>query len=176
MIRKSVPSDVDMIYEIINDASRVYKGIIPEDRWHEPYMPKEELQHEIEDGVVFWVFEAEGEPAGVMGIQDKGEVCLIRHSYVRTFLQKGGIGTGLLKYLESKTDKPVLIGTWTDAVWAISFYEKNGYCLLPREEKNRLLRTYWTIPERQVETSVVLADEKWMNAGHSAGHVRKPIP
>ncbi|MBW2636375.1 MAG: GNAT family N-acetyltransferase, partial [Deltaproteobacteria bacterium] len=118
MIRKATPSDIDMMYEIINDAARAYKGIIPEDRWHEPYMPKDELEGELEDGVVFWVFEAEGVPVGVMGIQNKGKVCLIRHSYVRTSLQKRGTGTGLLKHLESKTDKPVLIGTWADATWA----------------------------------------------------------
>jgi N-acetylglutamate synthase-like GNAT family acetyltransferase len=173
MIRKSTPSDVAMMYEIINDAARAYKGIIPEDRWHEPYMSKDELEDEIEDGVVFWVFEAEGVPAGVMGIQDKGDVCLIRHSYVRSSSQKRGIGTELLKYLESKTDKPVLIGTWADATWALSFYRKKGYRLLPGEEKNRLLHTYWTIPERQVETSVVLANHAWFNAAWETEKVRK---
>jgi len=173
MIRKSRPSDVDMMYEIINDAARAYKGIIPEDRWHEPYMPKDELEHEIDDGVVFWLFETEGEPAGIMGIQDRGDVCLIRHSYVRSSSQMRGIGTRLLKYLESKTDKPVLIGTWADATWAVSFYRKNGYRLLPEGEKNRFLRTYWTISERQVETSVVLANDGWFNAGRETGKARK---
>ncbi len=157
-----------MMCEIINDAAEAYKGIIPKDRWREPYMPKDKLEHEIEDGVVFWIFEEEGVQAGIMGIQDKREVCLIRHSYVRPSFQKRGVGTRLLKYLESKTDKPVLIATWADATWAVSFYRKNGYRILPKEEKDSLLRTYWTIPERQVETSVVLADDAWINVGREA--------
>ena len=98
---------------------------------------------------------------GVMGIQDKGDVCLIRHAYVRRGRQHGGIGTRLLKHLESATEKPILIGTWAAATWAVAFYQRNGYRLLPEAEKNRLLRTYWRIPQRQVETSVVLADGKW---------------
>jgi len=134
----------------------VYKGVIPEDRWHEPYMPREELQQEIDDGVVFWCMEKEGRLLGIMGIQDKGDVTLIRHAYVRTETQKRGIGTRLLAHLESMTDGPILIGTWKAASWAISFYEKNGYDLTSETEKNRLLRRYWSIPARQVDTSVVL--------------------
>jgi len=156
MIRKCRESDFDTLFEIINDAAGVYKGVIPEDRWHEPYMPREELQQEIDDGVVFWCMEKEGRLLGIMGIQDKGDVTLIRHAYVRTETQKRGIGTRLLAHLESMTDGPILIGTWKAASWAISFYEKNGYDLTSETEKNRLLRRYWSIPARQVDTSVVL--------------------
>jgi len=124
-------------------------------------MPISDLQHEIDHGVSFWGYEDKGELIGVMGIQDKGEVVLIRHAYVRTDRRKQGVGTKLLRYLESRSVKPILIGTWSDATWAISFYQKNGYRLLGKDEKNRLLKRYWSIPERQVETSVVLADEKY---------------
>ena len=159
MIRVCTESDFKRIFEIINDAAHAYKGIIPEDRWHEPYMPFDDLRKEIGDGVIFWGLEHNGQLIGVMGIQDKGEVTLIRHAYVSSQAQKLGIGTKLLKHLEGLTEKPVLIGTWAAASWAISFYEKNGYAIVPEKEKNCLLRKYWTIPERQVETSVVLAKE-----------------
>jgi N-acetylglutamate synthase-like GNAT family acetyltransferase len=167
MIRECTESDFNRIFEIINDAAQAYKGIIPKDRWHEPYMPFEELKKEIENGVVFWGLEHDGQLLGVMGIQDKGEVTLIRHAYVWTRDQKLGIGTKLLQHLESLTEKPILIGTWSAASWAISFYEKNGYTLVSEEEKNFLLKKYWSIPERQVETSVVLANPKW-NKAHVA--------
>jgi N-acetylglutamate synthase-like GNAT family acetyltransferase len=167
MIRECTESDFNRIFEIINDAAQAYKGIIPKDRWHEPYMPFEELKKEIENGVVFWGLEHDGQLLGVMGIQDKGEVTLIRHAYVWTRDQKLGIGTKLLQHLESLTEKPILIGTWAAASWAISFYEKNGYTLVSEEEKNFLLKKYWSIPERQVETSVVLANPKW-NKAHVA--------
>jgi GNAT superfamily N-acetyltransferase len=163
MIRKCADSEFEMILEIVNDAAQAYKGVIPEDCWHEPYMSWEELKHEIGDGVCFWGFEDEGELIGVMGIQDKGDVTLIRHAYVRSNRRNQGIGTRLLRFLESSAEKPILIGTWVRATWAIAFYEKNGYRLVPEEEKNRLLRRYWTIPERQAVTSVVLANKKWMN-------------
>jgi len=168
MIRRCKESDFNTIFEIINDAAQAYKGIIPEDRWNEPYMPFEELMSEIEDGVVFWGLEHDGQLVGVMGIQNKDDVTLIRHSYVRTQAQRMGIGTKLLLHLESMTEKPVLIGTWAASLWAISFYEKNGYTLLSEEEKNRLLSNYWSIPERQVETSVVLANQTWCKAQHGA--------
>jgi N-acetylglutamate synthase-like GNAT family acetyltransferase len=164
MIRECKKSDFKTISEIINDAAQAYKGVIPKDRWHEPYMPFEELKKEIEDGVIFWGLEQDGQLIGVMGIQDKGEVTLIRHAYVWTRVQKLGIGTRLLRHLESMTEKPILIGTWAAASWAISFYEKNGYILVSEEEKNLLLRKYWSIPERQVETSVVLANPTWNKA------------
>jgi len=161
MIRLCTDADFTTIVDIINEAARAYRGIIPVDRWKEPYMPAGELRHEVEEGVVFWGSEEAGQLLGVMGIQDKGEVTLIRHAYVRTQAQKLGTGTKLLHHLESITSKPVLIGTWADASWAITFYEKNGYRRVPATEKNRLLRRYWSIPERQIETSVVLANRRW---------------
>ena len=160
MIRQCQPSDLETIFEIINDAAVAYKGIIPDDRWHEPYMPMDEIKHEIDDGVVFWGVEQGGHLAGVMGIQDKGAVTLIRHAYVHSNFRRKGIGEKLLRYLEGLTDKPILIGTWKDATWAIAFYQKNGYHPVSNEEKNRLLRRYWSIPERQIETSVVLANRR----------------
>jgi N-acetylglutamate synthase-like GNAT family acetyltransferase len=160
MIRKCTDSDFEVILEIINDAAQTYKGVIPIDCWHAPYMSREELKHEIEDRVCFWGFQKEDALVGVMGIQDKGDMTLIRHAYVRSNKRNQGIGTRLLRFLESTTQKPVLIGTWADATWAIAFYKKNGYRLLSEEEKNQLLRKYWTIPERQVVTSVVLANKR----------------
>ena len=156
MIRKCTETDFNTIFDIINDAAQAYKGVIPEDRWHEPYMPLDELMKEIEDGIVFWGLEHDGRLLGIMGIQDKGDVTLIRHAYVWTQSQKLKIGTKLLQHLEKMTEKPILIGTWATASWAISFYEKNRYTLVSKEEKDRLLKKYWSIPERQVEASVVL--------------------
>jgi GNAT superfamily N-acetyltransferase len=156
-------SDFEVILEIINDAAQAYKGVIPLDCWHEPYMSREELKHEIEDRVCFWGFEDEDALIGVMGIQDKRDVTLIRHAYVRSNKRNQGIETRLLHFLESTTERPILIGTWADATWAIAFYKKNGYRLLPEEEKNQLLRKYWTIPERQAITSVVLTNKRWIS-------------
>ena len=164
MIRLCTEADLTTVVEIINEAAQAYRGIIPPDRWKEPYMPADELRHEIETGVVFWGVEQTGRLLGIMGIQDKGEVTLIRHAYVRPRAQKQGVGTRLLRHLEKTTPKPVLIGTWAAATWAILFYEKNGYRLVPIVEKNRLLRRYWSIPERQIETSVVLANRLWRQA------------
>lgn len=161
MIRRCNDSDFDLILQIINDGAQAYKGIIPQDRWHDPYMTPEELRREIQDSILFWGYEEEEGLTAVMGIQDKGEVTLIRHAYVSTLRRKCGIGGQLLRFLESMTTKPILIGTWAAATWAVAFYEKYGYRLLKTEEKNRLLRKYWTIPERQVETSIVLANAKW---------------
>ena len=161
MIRRCTESDLDGMYAIINDAAQAYKGLIPDDRWHEPYMPMEELEDEIRDGVEFWGLEDDCELAGVMGIQDRGEVTLMRHAYVRTARRKRGIGTRLLRHLEGLTHKPILIGTWTAAIWAVRFYEKNGYTSLSRVETERLLRLYWNIPERQIAMSVVLANAEW---------------
>jgi N-acetylglutamate synthase-like GNAT family acetyltransferase len=162
MIRKCADSDFKFIFEIITDAASAYKGIIPEDRWHEPYMPEAEVRLQINEGVIFWGFEKNGELLGVMGIQDKGEVVLIRHAYVRTKCRRQGIGEKLLHHLEALTEKPILIGTWKAASWAISFYEKNGYVRVTEAETDRLLRKYWSIPERQIETSVVLANQTWI--------------
>ena len=168
MIRLCTPSDFEAIYAIINDAAHAYKGIIPPDRWHEPYMARQELTREMEEGVVFWGLEREGDLVGVMGIQDRGEVYLIRHAYVATRARRQGIGTRLLQYLELTVERPMLVGTWAAARWAIAFYQKNGYGLVSDVEKNRLLRRYWCIPERQIETSVVLANKRWMDAHQDA--------
>lgn len=161
MIRKCTPEDFDRIYTIINDAAQAYRGIIPPDRWKKPYMTHEELRHEIDEGVEFWVYVETDQLVGVMGIQHVQDVTLIRHSYVMTEMRNRGIGGKLLAHLRSLTDRPVLIGTWADATWAVRFYENHGYTLTTTEEKNRLLKKYWNIPDRQVETSIVLADEKW---------------
>jgi len=161
MIRPCEASDFNAILGIINDAAQAYKGVIPADRWAEPYMPAEKFRKEIDDGVGFWGYEQERQLVGIMGIQDRGDVTLIRHAYVRTGAQNLGIGTELLRHLERLTRKPILIGTWAAASWAIAFYERNGYARLAEEEKNHLLRKYWSIPERQVATSVVLANASW---------------
>ena len=161
MIRKGTAEDLEEIFTIINDAAIAYKGVIPPDRWHEPYMTREELQAEIEDGVRFSCYVDHDEIIGVMGIQDKADVELIRHAYVRTKQRKKGIGTLLLQELIKDAKKPILIGTWKAADWAIRFYEKHGFRLVEEEEKNRLLKKYWAIPDRQVETSVVLVDGKY---------------
>ena len=164
MIRECKDSEFNTISEIINDAAQAYRGVIPQDCWHEPYMSLAELRAQIEDGIVFWGLERDGQLLGVMGIQDKGDVTLIRHAYVLSRAQKRGIGEKLLQHSQNMTEKPILIGTWAAASWAVSFYQKNGYTLVSKEEKNRLLRRYWSIPERQVETSVVLANQAWHQA------------
>ncbi len=161
MIRQCNAREFNKIYEVINDASVAYKGVIPQDRWKEPYMSREELRREIDDGVKFWGCYEEDSLVGVMGIQPVQDVTLIRHAYVRTSEQNKGIGKKLLSRLRKETSRPVLVGTWAAAVWAIRFYEKNGFKLVSTEEKDRLLRKYWSIPERQISTSVVLADQKW---------------
>ena len=161
MIRSCTDQDFEIMLAVINDAAAAYRGIIPVDRWKEPYMPREELRQEIEDGVVFYAYITGGELIALMGIQDKGDVTLMRHAYVRTSRRRQGIGGRLLAYLQQQTVKPILIGTWADADWAIRFYEKHGYRRVTPAEKDRLLKTYWSIPDRQVETSVVLADRKW---------------
>ena len=162
MIRITNKNDINTVYEIMNDAAVAYKGIIPKDRWHEPYMPLDELLAQIKEGVVFWCYEENNEILGVMGIQDKTDVDLIRHAYVKTVHRKKGIGGKLLKHLYSNTTKPMLIGTWKAATWAIRFYEKHEFTKVDTAEKNRLLKKYWSIPERQIETSVVLVDKKWL--------------
>ncbi|HEV8486327.1 MAG TPA: GNAT family N-acetyltransferase [Blastocatellia bacterium] len=168
LIRKSVEADLAAMLAIINDAAQAYRGVIPVDRWREPYMPADELVKEIADGVVFWVAEEEGRLLGVMGIQDKGGVALVRHAYVAATLQRKGVGTSLLHHVEGLSEKPILIGTWADAAWAIEFYRRNGFTVVSNSQKDRLLRTYWSIPERQIETSVVLADGRWMEAQQRA--------
>ena len=149
---------------LVNAAAEAYRGVIPPDRWHEPYMPMADLESEIGRGVRFYCCQQHGRIVGVMGIQDVKDVTLIRHAYVRTASRRHGIGQALLQHLNQLTARPVLIGTWKAATWAIRFYEKNGFRLVTDEEKNRLLRIYWTIPARQVEESVVLVDSKWQRA------------
>lgn len=161
MIRRCNDHDFEQIWAIINDGAQEYKGIIPADRWTEPYMSSDKLRREISDGVTFWGYDESGALAGVMGIQDVQDVTLIRHAYVRTGSQKRGIGRRLLTHLLALSNRPVLIGTWATAVWSIHFYEANGFAMVSPQEKDRLLRKYWTIPDRQIETSVVLADAKW---------------
>jgi N-acetylglutamate synthase-like GNAT family acetyltransferase len=163
VIRKATANDFEDIYKIITDASVAYKGVIPEDRWHDPYMTRSELHDQINDGVIFSCYYEHGQVLGVMGIQDKGDVFLIRHAYVLTSYRNKGIGTRLLRQLTKRLGKPVLVGTWKDATWAVSFYLRNGFQLVTEQEKEILLRKYWNIPERQVETSVVLFDEKYEN-------------
>ena len=161
MIRRCEDRDFEPIWAIINDGACAYKGIIPADRWTDPYMPRSQLHREIDDGVVFWGNEESGTLEGVMGLQQVQDVNLIRHAYVRTSSQNRGIGTHLLSHLRKPIQGPVLIGTWADAVWAIRFYEKNGFRIVRPERKDQLLKRYWTIPDRQIETSVVLADPTW---------------
>jgi N-acetylglutamate synthase-like GNAT family acetyltransferase len=168
LIRQGVQADVAAIAAIINEAAQAYRGVIPADRWHEPYMPTDELEKEISGGVVFWVAEQEGRLLGVMGIQDKGDVALVRHAYVAPTIQRSGVGTRLLRHVEGLADKPILIGTWASASWAIEFYERNGFTVVPNSDKDRLLQTYWSIPARQIETSVVLADGRWMESQERA--------
>ena len=162
MIRAVQDGDVPAILALINDAAQAYRGVIPPDRWHEPYMPREALEREMASGVQFWVDEDGSRVAGVMGIQDKGEVALVRHAYVAPGLQRQGVGRRLLRHVQGLTGKPMLIGTWAAASWAIEFYSRNGFALVSEEDKDRLLRAYWSIPERQIETSVVLADRRWL--------------
>lgn len=165
MIRRCEDKDFDLIYQIINDAAGRYKGVIPKDRWKQPYMSKDELRREIDKGIVFWGYKKASQLVGVMGIQPVKDVTLIRHAYVCTAYQNKGIGTKLLAYLQEQTNRPILMGTWKQASWAISFYQKHGFRLVSPKEKDRLLKKYWSIPQRQIETSVVLADQKWFDRG-----------
>ena len=172
MIRPCDAGDFEAITAIINEAAQAYKGVIPADRWHDPYMPEDELQREIAAGVIFWGYEEHGALLGVMGIQDVGDVTLIRHAYVHPSHQQGGIGGRLLTALRRQTTRPILIGTWADAAWAIRFYEKYGFRPVSSVEKDRLLRRYWSIPERQIATSVVLAEgpETELGANRAVSH------
>jgi GNAT superfamily N-acetyltransferase len=161
MIRRLASSDCNVIFTIINEAAQAYKGIIPADRWNEPYMPMDKLKEELETGVRFFGWQEEDILIGVMGFQPVKDTTLIRHAYVLTTYQRRGVGRKLLSHLMSLAKTPeVLVGTWASARWAIQFYEKYGFTLVTPKEKDRLLRKYWTIPERQVETSVVLKFER----------------
>ena len=157
MIRSLAPSDFGAILKVINDAAQAYKGVIPGDRWQEPYMSAKELKEEIEAGIRFFGWVEDGHLLGVAGIQALKDTTLIRHAYVLPKCQRRGIGTVLLQYLVGLAETPeILVGTWADATWAIRFYEKHGFKLVSPKEKDRLLRKYWNIPERQIETSIVL--------------------
>jgi GNAT superfamily N-acetyltransferase len=144
------------ICAVINDGAAAYRGVIPADRWHEPYMPLEELRAEIAAGVAFWGVRRGGELVAVMGLQQVADVTLIRHAYTRTAAQGQGLGSALLEHLVRQSDRPVLVGTWKAATWAVRFYQSRGFQLMSEQEKEVLLRRYWSIPERQIEESVVL--------------------
>jgi len=175
-IRECAQADAGRILGVINDSAQAYRGVIPDDCWHDPYMSAEELSREIDDGVRFHCVERETDILGVMGIQEKGEVALIRHAYVSAAHRGRGIGTMLLRHLEATTSRPLLIGTWAAASWAISFYEKNGYQRVSESQKNELLRKYWSISDRQIETSVVLADRRWRTTRRPPRLGRSPKP
>jgi N-acetylglutamate synthase-like GNAT family acetyltransferase len=157
LIRRSREDDSPAILAIVNAAARAYRGVIPADRWREPYMPATELEHEIADGVEFWVAEEDDHLLGVMGLQDRAEVALVRHAYVAPKAQRKGVGTRLLRHVQDLTRKRILVGTWAAASWAIEFYQRNGFTVVPNAQKDDLLQRYWSIPARQIETSVVLA-------------------
>ena len=161
MIRRCEPGDFEAIYAVINDAARAYRGVIAADCYGEPYMPREELSREIAAGVAFWGLEREGELESVMGLQAVRDVSLIRHAYTLTGRRNRGCGSALLARLQQDTEQPLLVGTWRAAHWAVAFYERRGFRLVPEEEKRVLLQRYWTVPDRQIEESVVLADERW---------------
>jgi N-acetylglutamate synthase-like GNAT family acetyltransferase len=164
MIRPLTSQEAKIAQEIINAAAQAYQGVIPPDCWQEPYMPLEELLSELAAGVRFWAYEAEGRLVGVMGRQAVRDVTLIRHASVLPQAQRRGIGARLLDRLRQDVASPMLVGTWAAAWWAVRFYEKHGFRLVTPETKDRLLQTYWTISDRQIETSVVLADEKWFES------------
>lgn len=163
MIRPCTSDDVEAVFEIINVGAQAYHGVIPPDRLKEPYMSREKLDREIAAGVRFSGFEADNRLLGIMGTQDVQDVTLIRHAYVRPDSQRYGIGSELLGTLTRGTSRPILIGTWAASSWAIEFHEKHGFRLVETHEKSRLLRKYWTVPVRQIETSVVLASLKWFD-------------
>jgi GNAT superfamily N-acetyltransferase len=157
-IRRCRDDEHDRILGIVNAAAEAYRGVIPADRWHDPYMPAAELAAEVAAGVSFWGLESDSVLVGVMGVQAVGDVHLIRHAYVAPGRQRLGVGGRLLRHLRAETPGRMLVGTWADAVWAIRFYVRHGFVPVAPEQCAALLRTYWSIPERQIETSVVLAD------------------
>jgi GNAT superfamily N-acetyltransferase len=160
-IRRCREDERDAILAIVNAAAEAYRGVIPADRWREPYMPAEELDREIAAGVAFWGYEAGGELLGIMGIQPVRDVDLIRHAYVAPGSQRRGVGGALLDHLMRSATRRVLVGTWAAADWAVNFYRRHGFEQVDTDTKTRLLRAYWSIPDRQIETSVVLAKPAW---------------
>jgi GNAT superfamily N-acetyltransferase len=165
VIRPCVADDFEAVYAIINDAAEAFRGIIPAERWKWPYKTREEVQYEIDCGVAFWGYEEDETLVGVMGIQEVLDVALIRHAYVRTVLRHQGIGSRLLSVLRKKTVLPVLVATWTDAVWAVRFYRKHGFHPVSPSERVKLLQKYWGVPARQAEGSTVLAENSWTESG-----------
>ncbi len=155
-IRPCADADFGAMCAVINAAATAYAGVIPADRYHVPYMMADELRDEIAAGVRFWGWHDPEGLSGVMGIQDVVDVTLIRHAYVTPARQGAGIGSRLLARLLGLPHRPLLVGTWADAIWAVRFYERHGFRLIAQQEMDRLLQRYWSIPERQVETSVVL--------------------
>ena len=152
------------ILALVNAAAEAYRGVIPADRWHEPYMPADELDGEIAAGVALWGYEDDGELVGIMGIQAVRDFDLIRHAYVAPGSQRRGIGGALLEHLRQTTARPMLVGTWAAAEWAVRFYRRHGFEQVSPERKTALLKAYWTIPDRQIETSVVLASPPLVEA------------
>jgi GNAT superfamily N-acetyltransferase len=157
-IRECDTSDTAEILEIVNEAAQAYRGFIPADCWHEPYMSMDELEAEINAGVRFWGRVGGGQLIGVMGLQSVGDVDLIRHAYVRPERQGRGTGEALLTHVRRQSHRRMLVGTWAAAEWAIRFYQRNGFEMASPAATRALLRRYWSITERQVETSVVLVD------------------
>ncbi len=161
-IRPCCGNDREIIAEIINAAAEAYRGVIPADRWHDPYMGAHDLDLEISLGVAFWAYESDAGVVGVMGIQPVRDVDLIRHAYVRPGSQRHGVGAALIAHIRSLTTRRMLVGTWAAATWAVQFYQRHGFVLVSPDQKVALLNSYWTIPARQIETSVVLANPGFM--------------
>lgn len=174
MIRACRPDEIVEIAAVINDAAQAYRGLLPETFRRDPYLSLDELERECAAGVRFWGFEEGGKLLGVMGLQDVGDVTLIRHAYVRTLRRRKGIGGRLLAALREKTPRPLLIGTWRAATWAIRFYERHGFEPLPPEESEPLLRKYWTVPDDQIRASIVLAEPPWIE-GRRRGRRGAPL-
>jgi GNAT superfamily N-acetyltransferase len=160
-VRRCQVEEWERILEVINAAAAAYRGVIPDDCWREPYMPASELDHELAADVAFWGYDLNGSLSGVMGIQPVGDVDLIRHAYVMPGSQRRGVGAALLRDLRRLSTKPMLVGTWAAADWAIRFYRRHGFELVGDELTPSLLRRYWSISDRQIETSTVLANPAW---------------
>jgi GNAT superfamily N-acetyltransferase len=163
-IRRCETPDFDDVCAVINAAAAVYRGVIAADRWKDPYMPAAELRHEIAAGVDFWGAVDRGRLVAVMGLQPVQDVALIRHAYTRPGVQGAGFGSALMNRIRAETERPMLVGTWRAATWAIAFYERRGFRQVSDTEKRDLLQRYWTVPDRQIEESVVLADDRWFHA------------
>lgn len=156
-VDKCGAEDFEQILQIINRAAQAYRGVIPDDCFHDPYMPATVLSREIKDGVNFWSAREPSDILGVMGIQDVENVTLIRHAYVRPSAQRRHVGSSLLRFLLARTDRPILVGTWKAAHWAVAFYQAHGFELIPFNQIEPLLKRYWTVPDNQIENSIVLA-------------------